>query len=218
MEFTDESKQTISDLLNAGTRDAALQFISSKYGVSTDDARKLLAAFENQFRTSTQRPPVQTFNLAGCGGFLSGIMKIISVLTGIIGIGTIGFAYLAPDLIGSLEKKINVPVVVTDKVFHSPDSSQVRLIFRYAVKGHMKYDTTNTIYSAGMYQPGDTIRVESSELDIKYDVANSEQVAEARDAIYISGGVALFIALVFWLVSSRFKVKPPSVDAGRYAR
>ena len=52
MEFTDENKQTILDFLKSGQRQAALSFISAKYNVSDEDAQKLLAAFEMQFRAT----------------------------------------------------------------------------------------------------------------------------------------------------------------------
>lgn len=83
MEFNDKNKQTILELLKAGQRLGALQFIASEYSVSAKDAEKLLAAFENQFRDVVQektKPP-------GCMGCLSGAFKILCRVNGSLWVG-----------------------------------------------------------------------------------------------------------------------------------
>ena len=212
MEFTDENKQTILDLLNSGQRQAAVNFISAKYNVSGADAQKLLSAFETQFQVAVGGTPTsQTTSSSGCSGCLSGILKAFAILIGLLGIGTLGVGYYMPELIGSLTNNfkmpvnLKVPVTVVDQYYYaSPDSSNVRLIFEIKYNNQVKYDTSNTIYSANMYFKGDTLRVEARELDFQKQLPNLAFEAQIQNGLYILGGALLFFALIFWIVGSKF--------------
>ena len=212
MEFTDENKQTILDFLKSGQRQEALSFISAQYTVSSEDAQKLLSAFENQFRATITAPSrTQVTANSGCSGCLSGILKAIAVLVGFLGLGILGIGYYMPELIGSLAKSfsstanITVPVTVVDQYFYtSPDSSNVRLIFEVNYNNQIQYDTSNTIYSANMYFKGDTLRVQAHELNFQKPLTDLALQNDFQNGLYVFGGALLFIALIFWLVGSKF--------------
>ena len=81
MEFTEQAKQTILELLKSGKRVEAIKFIREKYGTSLYDAKQLLEAFEKQFgHLVVKEAPARSNNSAGCGGCLSGILKMISIV------------------------------------------------------------------------------------------------------------------------------------------
>lgn len=212
MEFTDENKQTILDLLSTGQRQAAISFISTTYRVSEADAQKLLAAFEAQFHTVIQRAPTPITNtLSGCSGCLSRILKVIAVLIALLGIGTFGIGYFMPDLMAMLARNFSsspnlyVPVTVVDQYYYAtPDSSNVRLIFEIPYNNQVAYDTSNIIYSANMYSKGDTLRVQADQLSVFKPLTDQAIQSEFQKGIYILGGALLFIAFIFWLVGEKF--------------
>ena len=161
MEFTDENKQTILDLLKAGKRSAALQFISSEFRVSTGDADKLLAAFEGQFMKAGQSNQTASTSISGCVGCFSGLLKGISIFIALIGIGILGVGYFIPEFINRAGSDMMVPTIVDSEYFPTSDSSNVRLIVKFNHQGIIVSDTTYTIYSRGMYFPGDSLRIDA---------------------------------------------------------
>jgi hypothetical protein len=200
MEFNDKNKQTILELLKAGQRLGALQFIASEYSVSAKDAEKLLAAFENQFRDVVQektKPP-------GCIGCLSGAFKFFAVLMALFGVGIIAVGYFIPDVVDFGENDTMVPALVTSQYYYTaPDSTNVRLIVQYNDADQVKSDTTNMIFTAGMYFPGDSIHVAANEIDLQQHKAVTEFKSKTQDTIYIVGAAFLFSAFLFWLVINR---------------
>ena len=97
-----------------------------------------------------------------------------------------------------------VPSVVTSQYYYSaPDSANVRLIVQYNDADQMKSDTTNMIFSAGMYHPGDSIQVAASEIDLQQHKAVTEFKSKTQNTIYIVGAAFLFSALIFWLAINR---------------
>jgi hypothetical protein len=212
MEFTDENKQTILDFLKSGQRQAALSFISAKYNVSDEDAQKLLSAFEAQFRATIElTPAIQATSAFGFSGCFSGILKVISVLIGFLGLGILGAGYYMPEVLGGLAKNLTapenlrVPVTVVDQYFYaSPDSSNVRLIYEIKHNNQTKYDTSNTIYSVNMYFKGDTLLMESHDLNFKKQLTDLALKAQLQNGLYILGCALLFFALIFWIVGAKF--------------
>ncbi len=200
MEFNDKNKQTILELLKAGQRLGALQFIASEYSVSAKDAEKLLVAFENQFRDVVQektKPP-------GCMGCLSGTFKFFAVLMALFGLGIIAVGYFIPDVVDLGENDTMVPALVTSQYYYTaPDSTNVRLIMQYNDADQVKSDTTNMIFTAGMYYPGDSIQVAASEIDLQQHKAVTEFKSKTQDTIYRVGAAFLFSAFLFWLVINR---------------
>jgi hypothetical protein len=201
MEFNDENKKTILDLLKAGNRSAALQFIAATYKVSATDAEKLLDAFEIQYKNAVQSSPV-TNVVSGVTGCFSAILKFISIVSGMVGLGIAGIGYFVPDFIDDGKEKFMVKVVVADKIFHGLDSLNERLVYQYEDAGEVKYDTGKTIYSAGMYQIGDTLHVNGNEVDAPNDLKNSEGVADVIEGLYILAGAILVFALIIWFVGN----------------
>jgi hypothetical protein len=202
MEFNDENKRTILELLKAGNRNTALQFISATYKVSASDAEKLLVAFEIQFKEAILSSPA-TSVVTGVTGCFSGILKFISIISAMVGLGIAGFGYFAPDLIDDAKEKLMIRVTVANKIFHGPDSLNERLIYQYQDAGEVKYDTGNTIYSAGMYQVGDTLHVNGNEVDAPNDLKNSEGVADVKLGLYLVGGFVFLFGLIFWFVGNK---------------
>ena len=204
MEFNDENKSTILELLKAGNRSTALQFISATYKVSAADAEKLLEAFEIQFKEAINSSPA-TQVVSGVTGCFSGIMKVISVLSVMVGVGIIGFGFFAPELVDDGKEKLMIQVVVANKIYHDFDSLYERLVYQYEDAGELKYDTGNIIYTTGMYQVGDTLHVDANEVDAPNDLKNSEGVADVRLGLYILGGLVTAFALIFWFVGTRVR-------------
>jgi len=211
MELANENREKILALLKAGQRDAALRFIAAQYGTSDEDSKKLLKAFELQYgnfvkpETSTKSP-----NLSGCSGCLSAVLKVISILIGVFGIGSFAVGYFIPNLFGDEWNNQLVPVVVSGKSYSRPDSSYVNLIYQYPNGAEIKTDTGTVEYVPDQYLSGDTIHVTASELDMPWNDDLNKKLRETQQGVYLFGGILLFIATLFWFTGSIFKSRAKS--------
>ena len=205
MEFTDENKQAILNLLRTGQSDAAKQFIASRYGATAEDSKKLLEAFEYQFSNLIQEGSPPQNSSAGCAGCLSGVLKVMAILIGIGGAGTMVIGYFLTNLFGETWNNKWESVMVSGYTYSRPDSSFVNLIYQYRSGVELKLDTGTIEYPPGLYHSGDTIRIMASELDRSMDEEVLLKLKETQEVIYLFGGAGLFIALLIWFVSSRIK-------------
>ena len=98
-----------------------------------------------------------------------------------------------------------VPTIVDSEYFPTSDSSNVWLIVKFNHQGIIVSDTTYTIYSRGMYFPGDSLRIDADLLGVTIDMSKTEGVMETQKVIYFLGAGALFFAFIFFLVSTRVK-------------
>jgi hypothetical protein len=206
MDFTEESKQAILNLLKTGQRNVALQFIASQFRVSTSDAQKLLEAFELQYGHLLQPvPPAKAANLSGCAGCFSGMLAIISALFFSLGILVIGVGHFISDWMDEANENRMVSAIVAGKYFTTPDSGSVKLILEYNNEDEVRYDTGKLEYPANMYQPGDTIQIASGELGFLNELSKTQPVEDTQKGIYFVGGVFIFMGVIAWLISRRVR-------------
>lgn len=171
-----------------------------------------MAVFENQFMggIATPMPLSKSINLSGCVGCLHGLLKGISIFLVLSGFGVLAVWYFIPGNFFHFENDMLVPAKVKGLYFTSPDSTNVHLILSYSVNGQMGYDTTNSIYSTGLYYIGDSLHVTASDLNLEIDGAYSEGIDKIQKTIFLFGTGFLFFELIFWLVGIRLKSVVPN--------
>ena len=206
MDSIDADKVILLAYLTTKQREEALKYISKRHNTTPEESEKLLKAFELEFDKIIHEPPAKNFDAATCAGCLSGVLKVVAVLMALFGVALFGIGYFITDLFGDRWNNRMVPVVVSGYIYSRPDSSYVNIIYQYQDGTELKSDTSTIEYDLGFNSVGDTLHVVASDLDIALDEEVKQKLTETQEAVYIGGGVALFFALVFWLVGSRIKI------------
>jgi hypothetical protein len=218
MEFTPEVKDIILNYLKDGQREMAISYISRKFHTSHYDSRMLLEAFESKFSAELKSAIPKKFDSATCSGCLSRILKFIAILVAILAIGIFGLGYFFIELFGGEWNNRKVPVVVKALSYPYGDSTYVNLIYEYKKDGRLVLDTGSMNYESSAYQVGDTAKVYADDLGLGLDDETLKRMRDRQQGFYWVAGGVFFVALVFWMVSAVFKVRPPTTEGGRYSK
>lgn len=202
-------KDQVKKLLESDQRYQAIRLIQNTYGVSEANAEKLLSTLDSddeEPKPETQQP--QTTQSSGCAGCFSGLLKIGSILIGLLGLlflaVTVFFYYFYEEF-----KSDAIPVkgIVADTVYAAPVTSsdttrQVFLVFEYHVADSAYRYQTITTYPAHEYLVQDSVDLFINGNDPTYASLASDDVMEDFYLIFgIAAGVCLFVAIVLWFLS-----------------
>ncbi|HCZ35210.1 MAG TPA: hypothetical protein DHV26_04715, partial [Cytophagales bacterium] len=206
-------KAQVKQLLESDQRYQAIRLIQNTYGISESDAEKLLSTLENeepqQYTSST---PASN---AGCNGCFSGVLKVGSILIGLLGLlflaATGFFYYFYEDF---KKDAISVRGIVADTVYATPTSPtdttrNVYLVFNYPVEDSVYTYQTSTTYPEFEYLVQDSVYLLVNASNPEYATLESDTVMEDFYLIFgIAGGVCLFVAgVLFFLSRSPRKVR-----------
>ena len=215
MEFSDAVQQSILDFLKSGNRQAALDFIAKTYHASQYDSKKLLETFERQYFPEIAKS--KKFDAATCSGCLSAVLKVIAIIVAILGVITLGLGYFFPPLFGDNFNNRRVPVVVTG-FSNTYDSAYVNLIYEYRDDQQVNIDTGTIDYDTARFDFGDTTEVSARDLGLGLGADELRAIEERQYWFYFAGTCVMIVAVVFWLASVTFRVKPHTSEQGRYSR
>jgi hypothetical protein len=199
-------KAQIKQLLESDQRYQAIRLIQNTYGISEADAEKLLSTLENEEpQQSTSSTPASN---AGCNGCFSGVLKVGSILIGLLGLlflaATAFFYYFYEDF---KKDAISVRGIVADTVYVTPTSPtdttrSVYLVFNYPVEDSVYTYQTSTTYPEFEYLVQDSVYLLVTTSNPEYATLESDTVMEDFYLIFgIAGGVCLFIAGVLFFLS-----------------
>lgn len=220
MPLTPEAKDIILNYLKDGNRDMALQYINRMFRTSQYDSQKLLEAVEYEFSDELKSglPPKSA---TGCSGCLTTLLKVISILLLIAGVGVFAIGYFFIDLFGHEWNNRKVPVVITGFVNPYADTTYAYafLVYKFDKNGQTQIDTTTMDYHKSYNHIGDTIQLSAKDIGLPLDAETISRMKKTQQFIYAIGGCATLAAVIFWLVTSVFKTRPPSRKvAGRYMK
>jgi len=199
-------KAQIKQLLESDQRYQAIRLIQNTYGISEADAEKLLSTLENEEpQQHTSSTPASN---AGCNGCFSGVLKVGSILIGLLGLlflaATAFFYYFYEDF---KKDAISVRGIVADTVYVTPTSPtdttrSVYLVFNYLVEDSVYTYQTSTTYPEFEYLVQDSVYLLVNASNPEYATLESDTVMEDFYLIFgIAGGVCLFIAGVLFFLS-----------------
>lgn len=206
-------KAQIKQLLESDQRYQAIRLIQNTYGISEADAEKLLSTLEDEEpQQSTSATPSSN---AGCNGCFSGVLKVGSILIGLLGLlflaATAFFYYFYEDF---KKDAISVRGIVADTVYVTPTSPtdttrSVYLVFNYQVEDSVYSYQTSTTHPDTEYLVQDSINLLVNTNNPEYATLESDGVMEDFYLIFgIAGGVCLFVAgVLFFLGSSSRNVR-----------
>jgi hypothetical protein len=198
-------KDQIKKLLESDQRYQAIRLIQNTYGVTEADAEKLLSTLDEN---EPQQQPAAQSTAQGCGGCFSGVLKIGSVLVGLLGLlflaATAFFYYFYEDF-----KKDAFPVkgVIADTVYVAPISPSdttrnVYLVLEYTVGDSVYTYQTATTYSKFEYHVLDSVDLLVNGNDPSYASLAADNFMNDFYLIFgIAGMVMLFVAGVLWFLS-----------------
>jgi hypothetical protein len=198
-------KDQIKKLLESDQRYQAIRLIQNTYGITEADAEKLLSTLDEN--ESQQQPATQS-TAQGCGGCFSGVLKIGSILVGLLGLlflaATAFFYYFYEDF-----KKDAIPVkgIVADTVYVAPISPSdtthnVYLVLEYEVEDSVYTYQTATTYSKFEYHVLDSVDLLVNGNDPSYASLAADNIMNDFYLIFgIAGMVMLFVAGVLWFLS-----------------
>jgi hypothetical protein len=199
-------KAQIKQLLESDQRYQAIRLIQNTYGISEADAEKLLSTLENE--EPQQRTSSTPASNAGCNGCFSGVLKVGSILIGLLGLlflaATAFFYYFYEDF---KKDAISVRGIVADTVYVTPTSPtdttrSVYLVFNYPVEDSVYTYQTSTTYPEFEYLVQDSVYLLVNASNPEYATLESDTVMEDFYLIFgIAGGVCLFIAGVLFFLS-----------------
>lgn len=199
-------KAQIKQLLESDQRYQAIRLIQNTYGISEADAEKLLSTLENE--EPQQRTSSTPASNAGCNGCFSGVLKVGSILIGLLGLlflaATAFFYYFYEDF---KKDAISVRGIVADTVYVTPTSPtdttrSVYLVFNYPVEDSVYTYQTSTTYPEFEYLVQDSVYLLVNTSNPEYATLESDTVMEDFYLIFgIAGGVCLFIAGVLFFLS-----------------
>lgn len=206
-------KAQVKQLLESDQRYQAIRLIQNTYSISESDAEKLLSTLENEEpQQNTSSTPASN---AGCNGCFSGVLKVGSILIGLLGLlflaATAFFYYFYEDF---KKDAISVRGIVADTVYVTPTSPtdttrSVYLVFNYPVEDSVYTYQTSTTYPEFEYLIQDSVYLLVNASNPEYATLESDTVMEDFYLIFgIAGGVCLFVAgVLFFLSRSPRKVR-----------
>lgn len=206
-------KAQVKQLLESDQRYQAIRLIQNTYGISEADAEKLLSTLENE--EPNQRTNSTPASNAGCNGCFSGVLKVGSILIGLLGLlflaATAFFYYFYEDF---KQDAISVRGIVADTVYVMPTSPtdttrSVYLVFNYQVEDSSYTYQTVTTYPEYEYSVQDSVDLLVNRINPDYATLEADQVMEDFYLIFgIAGGVCLFVAgVLFFLGRSTRSVR-----------
>lgn len=208
-------KAQIKQLLESDQRYQAIRLIQNTYGISETDAEKLLSTLENEEPPPRPDSGAAPASNTGCNGCFSGVLKVGSILIGLLGLlflaATAFFYYFYEDF---KKDAISVRGIVADTVYVTPTSPtdttrNVYLVLNYQVQDSIYTYQTITAYPEYEYLVQDSVYLLVNESNPDYATLESDNVMEDFYLIFgIAGGVCLFVAgVLFFLGSSSRRVR-----------